>query len=91
MNADNQHLFVIRSVEDADLPSLRKPARRAPQKVVLEFVRARLSEARNLAALGIDAGHDVPDRPILPGRVHPLKRQQQRIAVRCVQQALLIA
>ena len=42
---------------------------------------AGLFEAENLAALRIDPGHDVPDGAVLAGRVHPLKNQQQRIAV----------
>jgi hypothetical protein len=31
--------------------------------------------------LRIDPGHDVPDGAVLAGGVHPLKNQQQRIAV----------
>ena len=30
---------------------------------------------------GLTPGHDVPDRAVLAGRVHPLKNHQQRVAV----------
>jgi hypothetical protein len=33
-------------------------------------------ETDNLAALRIDAGHDVPDGPVLAGSVHRLKNQE---------------
>jgi hypothetical protein len=58
--------------------------RGAPEKIVFQFVGAGLFETENLAALRIDSGHDVPDGAVLSGRVHPLKNQQQRIAVRRV-------
>jgi hypothetical protein len=45
-------------------------------------------ETENLAALRIDARHDVPDGAILAGSIHPLKNQQQRIAVGRVVKAL---
>src|ERR1039457_3333633 len=48
---------------------------------MFQLAGARLSETGNLAALRIDPGHDVPDGAVLAGRVHPLKNQQQRIAV----------
>ena len=81
MHADHQHFFVIGTIEDADPPPFGKPAGRAPEKVVFQFFRARLFEAGNLASCRIDSGHDVTDGPVLAGRVHPLKNQQQRIAI----------
>jgi hypothetical protein len=44
----------------------------------------------DLAALRIDARHDVPDSAILAGRVHCLENQQHRIVSRCVMQPLQI-
>ena len=70
------------------LPAFGKPARRAPEKIVFQFLGARLLETGNLAAFRIDPGHDVPDGAVLAGSVHPLKNQQQCIAVGCVVQAL---
>ena len=81
MHPNDQHFLVIGTIEDADLPAFGKPARRAPEKIVFQLLGARLFETENLAALRIDPGHDVPDGAVLAGSVHPLKNQQQRIAV----------
>jgi hypothetical protein len=54
---------------------------RAPKKIMFQFIGGRLLETENLAALRIDPGHDVPDGSVLARSVHPLKNQQQRIAV----------
>jgi hypothetical protein len=81
MHSDDQHFLVIGTVEDADAAALRKPARRAPEKVMFEFFSARLFEAEDFAALRIHAGHDVPDGAVFAGAVHALENEQQRIAV----------
>jgi phosphopantetheinyl transferase (holo-ACP synthase) len=88
MHPDDQHLLIIGTIEDADPPAFGQTARRAPKKIMFQFFGARLFETENLAALRIDAGHDVPDGAVLAGSVHPLKNQQQRIAVGCVVKAL---
>jgi hypothetical protein len=72
----DQHLFVIRAVEYAHAPALGQRARAAPEKVVVELFRARVLEAEYLAALRIDAGHDVLDDAVLAGCVHRLEDQQ---------------
>jgi hypothetical protein len=51
---------------------------------MFQLASARMFEAGNFATLWIDPGHDVPDSAVLAGGVHPLKNQQQRIAVGCV-------
>ena len=76
MHADDQHLLVIGSVEDADPPAFRQIAGGAPEKIVLQFRGAGMLEAEYLAALRIDAGHHVLDGAILSGRIHRLKNQQ---------------
>lgn len=70
MNSDDEDLLIAGTIEDADAPALREPTRRSPEEVVLKLFSARWLEAEDLAALRIDAGHDVLDGPILPGRVH---------------------
>ena len=72
-------------------PRSGRPAGGAPEKIVLQILGAGLFEAENLAALRIDAGHDVLDGAVLAGGVHRLKNQQQRITVVGVEQALLLA
>ena len=88
MHADDEHFLVIGTIEDTDPPASRQTAGRAPKKIVLQFLGARLFETKNLAALRIDPGYDVPDGAILAGGVHSLKNQQQRIAVGRVVKAL---
>ena len=81
MHAHDQHLFVIRAVEDADAAALGKLERRAPQEVVLELGRARLLEAHHVAALRIQAAHHVLDHAVLARGVHALKEEEQGVAV----------
>jgi hypothetical protein len=88
MHPNDQHFLVIGTIEYAHLPAFRKPARRAPEKIMFQLIGARLFETVNLAALRIDPGHDVLDGAVLAGSVHPLKNEQQCIAVGGVVQAL---
>ena len=81
MHANNQHLLVIGTVKYADLPAFGKPDRRAPEKIVFQLVGTGLFETENLAACRIDSRHDVANGAILAGSVHPLKNEQQCIAV----------
>ena len=91
MHAHDEHFLVIGAVEDADAPAFGQAAGGAPEKVVFEFLGAGMFEAEDLAALRIDAGHDVLDGTVLAGGVHCLKNQKQRILVVGVKQALLLA
>ena len=81
MHANDKHLLIVGTIEDADPPSFRKPACCAPEKIMFQFLGAWLLETENVAAFRIDPRHDVPDGAVLAGRVHPLKNQQQRISV----------
>ena len=89
MHADDQHLLVVGSVENADLPACRQIARGAPEKIVFQFSGAGMFEAEHLAALRIDAGHHVPDGAVLSCRIHRLKDQQDGIAIGRVEKLLL--
>jgi hypothetical protein len=59
MHANDEHLLVVGTIEDADPPAFRQTAGRAPEKIVLQFLGARLFETENLAALRIDPGHGI--------------------------------
>ena len=76
MHANDQDFLVVGTIEDADPPAFRKAACRAPEEIMFQFLGARLFETENFAAFGIDSRHDMPDRAIFAGRVHPLKDQQ---------------
>ena len=72
-------------------PAFGEAAGGAPEKIVFEFLDAGMFEAEDLAALRIDAGHDVLDGAVLAAGIHGLKNQEQRILVVSVEQALLLA
>ena len=92
MHADDQHFFVVGSVEDADPPAFRADRawcareNRAPAPSALGMF-----EAEYLAALRIDAGHHVPDGAVFSRGIHRLKDQQDGMAVGCVEKLLLRA
>ena len=48
---------------------------------MLQFLCAGVLVAENLASLRIDAGHHVPDDPVLSRRIHGLENQQERVTV----------
>src|SRR5580693_5681253 len=81
MHAIDEHLLIIRAIEDADPASFRKPARGAPEEVMLELFGARLLETDNLTASRINSGHDVPDGAVLPGGIHSLEDQEQCVPI----------
>jgi len=88
MHPNHQDLLIIGAVEDTDVPALGQPAGGAPEKIMFQLIGARLFEAEDLAALGIYSGHDVPNGAVLAASVHPLKNQQQCIAVGSIVKAL---
>ena len=45
VHADDQHLLVIGSVKDADPPAFRQVSGGSPQKIVLQFRRAGVSDS----------------------------------------------
>jgi hypothetical protein len=55
---------------------------------MIEVLPRRLLERVYLAALRINARHDVLDHAILAGRVHRLKDKQQRPAILGIQHVL---
>ena len=91
MHPDNQNLLVIRTIEDADAPALRKFSRGVPEEIVVQIFGTGMFEADHLTALRIDAGHDVLNHAVLACRVHCLEDQQQRPGIRSIKQALPFA
>jgi hypothetical protein len=54
-------------------------------------VMYRPSGAEHLVSLRVHAGHDVPNGAVLPSDIHSLKHQQDGVAVRRIEELLLIA
>src|SRR5687767_14618853 len=65
VDADDEYLFVVRSVENADLALPGDALVHTPQEVVGLFLRGWHLEARYLAALRVESGHHLPDRAVL--------------------------
>ena len=81
MYSNDENLLIVGAIEDGDPPAFGKPARRAPEKIMFQFLGTWLFETENVTALRVNAGHHVADSAVLASGVDPLKNQQQRIAV----------
>src|SRR5262249_25096185 len=88
MYADDEHLLVIRPIEDADSAAFREALCRPPEKIMIQFHCTRVCEAKDLATLRIDSGHHVANDAVLPGSIHGLEDEQQRVAVGSIEQLL---
>src|ERR1700682_1272724 len=81
MDANHQHLFVIRPIEYPNVAALGQAARGSPKKIVLKLLLGWRLERINLAALGIHPRHHMLDGSIFSGRIHGLEDQQHRPAI----------
>src|SRR5688572_12242011 len=88
MDADDQDLFIVRAIEDADSSALGQAESRTPEEVVIQFGGAGVLEAEDLTALRIDAGEHMTDDAVLTRGVHGLQDEEHRVAVISVVHAL---
>ena len=79
MYANDEHILITGTIEDADPPAFGKFPRCAPRKIMFQLVGIRLFETEDLAALRIDPGYHVPDGAVLAGSIDPLKNQRTAI------------
>ena len=84
----DEDFFVVGAVEDADAAAFGEVAGAAPEEVVVELFGGGLFEAEDLAALGVDAGHDVLDGAVFAGGVHGLEEDQDGVGVCGVEELL---
>ena len=75
----DEHVLVVRPVEDADEPGLGQPLLDAPEEVVPQLLGGRRLERRERHALRVDAADDVPHDAALARGVHRLQDQQHRV------------
>src|SRR5688572_19838877 len=78
VDAHDEHLLVVRAVEDPDSTALWEGPEASPQVVVIELLLRWRLERGDVATLRVDTGKDVLDRPVLPCRIHRLEDQQHR-------------
>lgn len=88
MDANDENFLIIGPIKNTDSSSFRQATSGAPEKIVIQFLRARLLKTKNLAALWIYPGHDLADDAVLAGGIHPLKNKQHGISVGRVMKAL---
>ena len=88
MHAHDQHVLVVRSIEDADLALARHLLVDAPQVVVGELLGGRDLEGRDRAALRVERLHDLVDRAVLAGGIDALEDDEDR-ALRLRPEAVL--
>src|SRR5262249_9141045 len=74
--ANYQSLFVVAAIEYSNAAAFGKALQTSPQIIVIKIFACRRLERIDLAALRVDAGHDVLDRTIFSGGVHRLKDEQ---------------
>lgn len=78
------NIFIMRTIEDAELACGGQGAVDAPEVIVLQFFAIGFFEGCDAAMLRIDAGEDVFNRAVLAGGVHSLEDDEQRALVfRC--------
>ena len=88
VHAYDQHVFVVRAVEDHDFAALRRGNVRAPQEVVRRLFARRLFKRVHARALRIEPAKDVGNGSVFAGGVEPLEHDQQRVLVAGVEQIL---
>ena len=77
LDAHDEHVLVVRAVEDADLAALREHVVDAPEEVVRELGRARGLEAGDAHAHRVEAAERVLDGAVLARGVHALQHDEQ--------------
>ena len=80
MDARNDDVFIVGSVENADHAAGRDSLLDAPEEIVLELGLGRDLEAGHVAAHWIDAAKDFPDGAVLTGSVATLEHDEERVA-----------
>ena len=88
VHANDEHVLVVRAVEDRDVAATRGVFVDAPQVVVGELGVVRPLEVRDPDAERIDRAEHVLDRAVLARGVHPLQDHEQLVLALGVQQAL---
>ena len=91
VDAHDENLLVVGAIEDADLAAGGEVGLGAPEEVVGKFLGGGLFEAGDVAALRVNAGHDVADGAVFASGVHGLEDEENGVATGGVVQALQVA
>ena len=91
VDAGDEHVFVVRTVEDSDIASARYGFVNSPEEIVRQLFVIGLLEGGDFAALGIHARHDVADGAVFAGGVAALQHDEQGVTAVGVEQVLEFA
>src|SRR5688572_1062157 len=78
--ADDEHVLVLRPIEDANMPFLGRCLMDTPEKIVTQLERSRLLERRHGATCRVARAEDLSNGAILAGRIAPLQHHEQRVS-----------
>src|SRR6266536_1664096 len=86
--ADNEHVFVVRAIEDDELAACRRLLMDSPQKIVGELDRRRDFERGDPTTGGVHFAKNRTNRSVLPACVQSLKDDQDGMRLRGIKQFL---
>src|ERR1700694_877545 len=76
MHAHDQHLLIVRAIENANDTSAWSDPMHTPEEVMVQFPRGRDFKRTHLASLRIDSGEDLVNRISLATGIHPLQHDK---------------
>src|SRR5438093_559622 len=88
VHAHDDHVLVVRPVEDPEIASGGHRLVDAPEKIVLELFLGGHLERPDAAPGRIESRHDVADRAVFPAGIHGLKHDEQGTLVLGVEEIL---
>ena len=87
----DQHVLVVRPVEDGDFAASWGVGMDAPEKIMGVFLRRRLLEAGDARSLRIEGGEDMIDRAVLAGGIEGLQDDEHGMPLFGIEQRLKLA
>ena len=79
VHAGDDHIFIMRPVEYADLPAPRQSAVDAPHIVMVFFLARRRFEGNDFDPVRVEMGKYAADIAVLPGGIHGLHDHHETI------------
>lgn len=88
MHAHDEHVLVMRAVEDGELPRARGAPVDPPQEIVLALLGRRDAEGGDVDPARVERADHVLDRAVFAGRVAPLKDDEDAVRPRAPHELL---
>ena len=88
VHAHDEHVLIMRAVEDHHFAFPRRSKMGAPEEIVGQLKFARLFEAENRGPLRVHAAKQVAHDPILAGSIERLQHDEQRLVAVCIKEVL---